>query len=73
MRVWFESHPEVCRRMIKKGGCMFKDRFDAGKKLAEQLQQYKDNPNAVILAIPRGALEIGSVFQKNCICRLMLY
>lgn len=65
MRVWFESHPEVYRRMIKKGGCMFKDRFDAGKKLAEKLKNYANDPNVVILAIPRGALEIGSVLSKE--------
>lgn len=44
---------------------MFKDRFDAGQKLAEQLQKYKDNSNAVILAIPRGALQIGSVLSHE--------
>ncbi len=44
---------------------MFKDRFDAGMQLAQKLQEYKDNPDAVILAIPRGALEIGSVLSKE--------
>ena len=44
---------------------MFKDRFDAGKKLALELQQYKNNPDALILAIPRGALEIGWVLSKE--------
>jgi putative phosphoribosyl transferase len=44
---------------------MFKDRFDAGHKLAEKLQKYKDDSNAVILAIPRGALEIGSVLSRE--------
>ncbi len=44
---------------------MFKDRFDAGKKLAHQLQEYKNNPDAIVLAIPRGALEIGSVLSKE--------
>lgn len=44
---------------------MFTDRFDAGQQLAAQLQQYKDNPDVVILAIPRGALQIGSVLAKE--------
>lgn len=44
---------------------MFKDRFDAGHKLTEKLQKYKDDSNAVILAIPRGALEIGSVLSRE--------
>ncbi len=44
---------------------MFKNRFDAGKQLAQKLMEYKDNPNVVILAIPRGALEIGSVLTQE--------
>lgn len=44
---------------------MFKDRFDAGYKLAKELHAYKNNSNAVILAIPRGALEIGAVLSKE--------
>lgn len=44
---------------------MFKDRFDAGHQLAQQLMQYKNNPDAVVLAIPRGALEIGAVLSRE--------
>jgi putative phosphoribosyl transferase len=44
---------------------MFKDRFDAAYQLAQKLQPYKDNPDTVILAIPRGALEIGSVVSQE--------
>jgi putative phosphoribosyl transferase len=44
---------------------MFKDRCDAGQKLAEKLQKYKDNAQAVILAIPRGALEVGVVLSRE--------
>lgn len=44
---------------------MFKDRFDAGKKLAEQLQKYKNDTQAIILAIPRGAVEIGAVLSQE--------
>lgn len=53
-----------CRRN-REGGPMFKDRFEAGKKLAQQLQRYKDDANAVILAIPRGAVEIGAVLSHE--------
>jgi putative phosphoribosyl transferase len=55
-----QAHHEWAR-----GKIMFKDRFDAGHKLAEKLQKYKDDSNAVILAIPRGALEIGSVLSRE--------
>lgn len=44
---------------------MFKNRFDAGKKLAERLHEYKNDPQAIILAIPRGALEIGAVLSRE--------
>lgn len=38
---------------------MFKDRFEAGRMLAEKLLEYKNNKSAIILAIPRGGLQIG--------------
>lgn len=44
---------------------MFEDRFDAGKKLIPLLEKYAHNQNAIILAIPRGAIEIGYVLAKN--------
>lgn len=44
---------------------MFKDRFDAGKQLTQKLQKYTNDPNTIILAIPRGALEIGAVLSKD--------
>lgn len=38
---------------------MFDDRQDAGKKLARALQEYKDKC-ALVLAIPKGGIEVGS-------------
>lgn len=35
---------------------MFKDRKDAGKKLAEKLLSYKDSPNTIVLGLPRGGV-----------------
>ena len=37
---------------------MFKNRSDAGKKLAERLWRYK-NSNAIVLALPRGGVVVG--------------
>lgn len=37
---------------------IFKDRLDAGEKLAELLSDYK-NKQAVVIAIPRGGVEVG--------------
>ena len=42
----------------------FKDRHEAGIKLAEQLKKYKNNKEAVVLAIPRGGVEIGYEIAK---------
>jgi putative phosphoribosyl transferase len=43
---------------------MFTDRKDAGIKLAEALIQYKDQ-NAIVLAIPRGGVEVGSEIAEK--------
>ena len=58
---------------------MFKDRKDAGRKLASALQQYKDT-NALVLAIPRGGVELGCeiALMLHCsfsmlICRKLPY
>jgi len=44
---------------------MFKDRYDAGVRLAEALSDYKGREDVIILAIPRGALQIGEVLHKE--------
>ena len=42
----------------------FKDRHEAGIKLAQQLKKYKNNKNAILLAIPRGGVEVGYEISK---------
>jgi len=42
---------------------MFKDRTDAGKKLARALESYKDQ-DVLVLAIPRGGVEVGYQMAK---------
>jgi len=44
---------------------VFKDRHEAGKLLAKELKKYKNNKHAIILAIPRGGLEIGYELAKE--------
>src|SRR5579863_7311099 len=39
---------------------LFADRADAGRQLAALLAQYADDPNVVVLALPRGGVPIGS-------------
>jgi predicted phosphoribosyltransferase len=36
----------------------FKDRTTAGKELAKRLTTYKDDPNSIILALPRGGVPV---------------
>jgi len=42
---------------------MFKDRHDAGKKLAKALDHYQDK-HVLVLAIPRGGVEVGFEVAK---------
>lgn len=50
---------------------MFKDRKDAGIKLARKLEKYKD-PNTLVLAIPRGGVEVGYEVSKFLNCKFDL-
>ncbi len=43
---------------------MFKDRKDAGDKLALALEKYKDRDDVIVLAIPRGGVEVGLRIAK---------
>ncbi len=43
---------------------MFKDRADAGRKLAKKLKSFKDK-NVVIYALPRGGVVIGAEIAKT--------
>ena len=40
---------------------MFKDREEAGRKLAEALEKYKGLKNAVVVALPRGGVVLGRI------------
>ena len=42
----------------------FKDRHEAGIKLAEQLIKYRGNKDSIVLAIPRGGVEVGYEIAK---------
>ncbi len=47
------------------GEQVFQDRYDAGRQLAKALHEYKNSKEAILLAIPRGALQIGEVLHKE--------
>jgi putative phosphoribosyl transferase len=44
---------------------MFKDREDAAQQLLPELEKYKGNKDAIILAIPRGALQMGAILRDK--------
>ncbi len=44
---------------------MFLDRKGAAQQLIPKLEKYKKNKDAIILAIPRGALELGAVLREK--------
>lgn len=43
---------------------MFRDRDDAGHRLAAALQHLEDEPDLVVVAIPRGGVVVGAVVAK---------
>ena len=45
----------------KKGGSMFTNRTDAAKQLLQKLGEFKNNPDVIVLAIPRGALPMSAL------------
>ena len=44
---------------------LFKDRFDAACQLVPELKKYKGVREAILLAIPRGALEMGALLRDQ--------
>jgi putative phosphoribosyl transferase len=44
---------------------VFRDRLDAGRRLAVALHQYRDLPNAVVLGIPRGGVVVASAIARE--------
>lgn len=49
---------------------MFKNRFDAGKRLAEMLANYREKEDVLMLAIPRGGVQVGYAIVKELSCPL---
>jgi len=39
-------------------GRRFRDRAEAGRRLAEQLTAYADRPDVLVLALPRGGVPV---------------
>ena len=44
---------------------IFRDRVDAGEQLAAVLQQYRDQPGAVVLGIPRGGVVVAKAIAVD--------
>src|SRR5438046_10727340 len=52
------------RHAVRKDRMMFRDRKDAGERLAAQLLHLKDK-SPVVLALPRGGVTIGSAIARR--------
>jgi putative phosphoribosyl transferase len=44
---------------------IFKDRIEAGEKLAEKFKEYSEKKNTIILALPRGGVVVGFEIAKK--------
>src|SRR3989304_6333897 len=44
---------------------VFRDRFQAGKLLADKLRKYVGNENVIILAVPAGGVPVGYTVAKE--------
>lgn len=44
---------------------LFQDRYDAGQQLANQLIHYQNDPNALVLALPRGGVPVAYEVAKK--------
>ena len=49
---------------------MFNDRLDAGKQLGELLSEYRKKKQVLVLAIPRGGVEVGHSISERILCPL---
>lgn len=52
---------------------LFADRADAGRRLADALAEYADNPDVVVLALPRGGVPVGYEVARRLHAPLDLY
>jgi putative phosphoribosyl transferase len=46
---------------------VFRDRFQAGKLLAEKLREYYREENVIVLAIPAGGVPVGNMIAKELV------
>ena len=44
---------------------VFRDRFQAGKLLADKLREYAGNGNVILLAVPAGGVPVGYAVAKE--------
>ena len=68
MSIIFLTFPFICSKLLKehlKGESMFQNRFDAAHQLAKLLANYRNQKNTVIIAIPRGGVEIGAQLAQE--------
>src|SRR3954451_12234111 len=50
--------PSDCEQVADMADRVFRDRRDAGRVLARLLEHYRDEPDVVVLALPRGGVPV---------------
>jgi len=50
---------------VKELMAIFKDRVDAGRKLAKELSEYANRSDVIILALPRGGVPVAFEVAKE--------
>ena len=59
------AKPEHPIKFLLPGMILFKNRREAGEKLAEKLQAYKNRDDVLVLAVPRGGVAVGAALAKK--------
>lgn len=52
---------------------IFKDRFQAGRVLAKLLERYRNKPDIVVLALPRGGVPVAFEVSSHLNCKMNLF
>ncbi len=66
MLACYNEPQSIVKVRIKEDGPMiFKDRKDAGKKLAEMLFHYRDKQDTIVLGLPRGGVTVAYEIAKT--------
>src|SRR5262249_34255508 len=62
-----QTHPSnslLRPKFLRRAVVLFQDRSEAGRLLAEQLRKYQNQPDVLVLALPRGGVPVAHEVAK---------